>query len=90
MNNTKISVSRSAVLKGWRVPKEGLWRIPLEGYTPSSNINIKTALVKENPLVKLRQELPKNEFINIVNELKTKPELLRYYHAAAGFPTRMT
>ena len=30
MNNTEIKVSISAVLKGWRVPKEGLWRIPLE------------------------------------------------------------
>ena len=27
--NTKVTVSRGAVLRGWRLPKEGLWRIPL-------------------------------------------------------------
>ena len=45
MNNTKIEVSRDAVLKGWRVPKEGLWRIPLEEYTPGANVNTHTRLV---------------------------------------------
>ena len=88
MNNTKIEVSRSAVLKGWRVPKEGLWRIPLENDKPTINKN--TALVREDPLIKLRQAPPKNESINSVYKLKTKPELIRYYHAAAGFPTHPT
>ena len=27
--NTKITVSRAAVLEGWYVPKEKLWRIPM-------------------------------------------------------------
>ena len=30
------------------------------------------------------------EAINNVYELKTTPELIRYYHAAAGFPTQPT
>ena len=31
---------------------------------------------------------PLPDKINNVYELKTKPELIRYYHAAAGFPTK--
>ena len=91
MNNTKITISRSAVLKGWRVPKEGLWRIPLEQYTPGANINTTTVLVKEYQLGTLKKQPPNYyEAVNNVYELKTKPELIRYYHAAAGFPTRPT
>ena len=38
----------------------------------------------------LRNVPPQNEAINNVYELKTKPELIQYYHAAAGFPTQPT
>ena len=33
--NTKITVSRGAVLQGWRVPSKGLWRVPLQRWTES-------------------------------------------------------
>ena len=33
---------------------------------------------------------PKPDSIANVYELKTQPELLRYYHVAAGFPTKPT
>ena len=32
---------------------------------------------------------PKGHILNVY-ELKNKPELVRYYHAAAGFPTQST
>ena len=38
----------------------------------------------------LRNVPPQNEAINNVYEIKTKPELIRYYHAAAGLPTQPT
>ncbi len=33
---------------------------------------------------------PANEAVHNVYELKTQPELIRYLHAAAGFPTKPT
>ena len=34
------------------------------------------------------QLVPDGIAIHNVYELKTQPELVRYYHAAAGFPTK--
>ena len=50
-----------------------------------------TVLVKASP-VKLLQSCPPllPETIANVYDLKTQPELVRYYHAAAGFPTKPT
>ena len=37
-NDIESTTTRGAVLRGWRVPKEGLWRIPIvEGASRSSN-----------------------------------------------------
>ena len=36
------------------------------------------------------QPPPLPDSVSNVYELKTKPELVRYYHAAAGFPTKPT
>ena len=87
--NTKITVSRAAVLEGWYVPHEKLWRIPLVKNV--TNIMKQTVTVTKSP-VQLLQEGPPPPTDKALSayELKTKPELIRYFHAAAGFPTKPT
>ena len=86
MRNTKIATSRAAIMKGWRVPEEGVWRFPL---LPTANAP--TFDSKRSPQEILQAQLPPlPEKILNVYEIKTKPELTRYYHAAAGFPTKGT
>ena len=89
-NDVKITTTRGAVLRGWRVPKEGLWRIPLiEGACRSSNQNTDTAAISFSPQqILLDLPPPTQDIVSNVYEIKTKPELVRYYHAAAGFPTK--
>ena len=93
VNDVVISVSRGAVLRGWRDPKSGLWRIPLLPTIRQdtvNNMNTETVLVNKPPTEFLPQRPPPAEAIANVYELKTQPELVRYYHAAAGFPTKPT
>ena len=87
MTNTKITVSRGAILKGWR-DSDGLWRIPLRKDTGNKNEDY--VVVKKPPTEFLPSRPPPTEAIYNVYELKTQPELIRYYHAAAGFPTKPT
>ena len=86
-NTTKITVSRGSILKGWH-DANGLWRIPL---VPSvKNNNTDTAIVNEPPSQLLPNRRQPSEAIHNVYELPTKAEIIRYYHAAAGFPTKAT
>ena len=88
--NTEIKTTKGAVLRGWRLPYKGLWRIQLDKNAISeSNLNTKTVKAKE-PLSKLLKIQPPtlSQSIDNVYKLKVKPELVRYYHAAAGFPTK--
>ena len=57
--------------------------------TAESNLNNKTVKSKE-PLSNLLRSQPPLplQSINNVYKLKIKPELVRYYHVAAGFPTK--
>ena len=86
---TTITVSRKAEMEGWYVPREKLWRIPLV-----KNVsNVKHQLVAvAKLLLQILQDGPPRPADQIVSayELKTRPELIRYYHAAAGFPTKPT
>lgn len=90
-NDIKIQTTRGAILRGWRVPKEGLWKCMLvKDACKTSNQNTDTACLAVSPQ-QLLMHLPPpatSEAINTVYELKTKPELVRYYHAAEGFPTK--
>ncbi len=52
-----------------------------------NNMNTDTVLVNKPPTEFLPQQPPPTESIANVYELKTQPEIVRYYHAAAGFPT---
>ncbi len=92
-NDVKITVTRGAILRGWRCPLTGLWRIPLCPTIRSdnvTNVNTQTVLIKQPPSEILPKRPPPAEAIANVFELRTQPELVRYYHAAAGFPTKPT
>ena len=92
-NDVKITVTRGAILRGWRCPRTGLWRIPLCPTIRSdnvANVNTQTVLLRRPPSEFLPRRPPPTEAICNVYELKTQPELVRYYHAAAGFPTKPT
>ena len=70
-------------------PTKKMWRIPLvENVT---NIRHQTATVNKSP-AQLLQDGPTPPKDKALSEykLKTKPELVRYFHTAAGFPTKPT
>jgi hypothetical protein len=87
-NNTEITVSRAAILRGWRRPDTKLWRIPLVKHI--TNANTDTILCDCPPSEFLPERPPPTEAVANVYELKTQPELIRYYHAVAGFQTKPT
>ena len=88
--NTEIKTSRGSVLRGWCIPDKGLWRILLDdNVTSESNIDTKTVKAKEPPSNLLRSQPPLPlQSINNVYKLKINPDLVRYYHASAGLPTK--
>ena len=87
-NDTIITVSRGAILRGWMDTKSNLWRIPLVEIVRNNNTD--TIIVNRPPTEFLPERPPPTDAIHNVYELKTQPELVRYYHAAAGFPTKPT
>jgi len=54
------------------------------------NNNMETVIVNQPPTEFLPERPPPIDAIHNVYELKTQPELVRCYHAAAGFPTKPT
>jgi hypothetical protein len=92
VNNVTISVTRGSLLRGWR-DRNGLWKIPLLPTVRQdnvTNVNTNTVLVNKPPTEFLANRPPLADAVYNVYELKTQPELIRYYHAAAGFPTKPT
>ena len=87
--NTKIKMSRAAVLSGYYHEGIQLWRIPLVREATTDDIPaIKT---KTSPHDMLRDAPPLPiEHIGSVYEIKAQPEPVRYYHAAADFRTKLT
>ncbi len=80
-NNTKITVTRAAIFQGWRSNQTKLWHIPLIKHKQINNT--KSVLCNRPPT----EFLP--EIANVY-ELKMQPELVLYYHAVEGFPTKPT
>ena len=55
-----------------------------------SGQNTDTVLVDRPPTEFLKDRPPPIESVFNVYELNKQPEIVRYYHAAAGFPTKPT
>ena len=74
----EIKTTRGTVLWGWRVPREGLWQIPLvKGANQSSNQNTDTAAISKAPQQILQSiPSPTRDVINNVYKLTTKPEFV--------------
>jgi hypothetical protein len=85
-HDTNFKVSRAAILQGWFDKTAYLWRIPLIPVILNSNTD--TVLVNKPPTEFSPDHLPAIEAIHNVYKLKTQPELVRYLHACAGFPTK--
>ena len=93
----KVVTSKSLVLKGWRGIVSTLCRIPLTKQVPgpdSGHVTNRTPGTRPtswdpkncySPLTPSPSETTAN-----VYQLKTKPEVIRYLHAAARFPTEAT
>ena len=67
---------KEAILRGWRDEASGLWRVPLED--PSQP--------EEHVLLTKEVE----EAIGSVYELPSSKQIVRYLHACAGFPAKLT
>ena len=95
-NNTVITVSRGAILRGWRDNNIGLWQTPL--VQDVTNVTTEATLSNKSPQDLLATTAPPAALdtnqtgvdINNVYDLKSTPELVRYCHTAAGFPTQPT
>ena len=89
-------MSKPPVLKGWKDVVSTLWRIPLVKRYPGTNVSQVTSRVPEAraaswdaKIIFLPPPLPPS-IIQNVYQLRTKPEVVRYLHASAGFPTKAT
>ena len=87
--NTTITVSRDAVCRGYFDNKTNLWRLPL--YHRSQSKERRTVATQQSPrTILFNSPAPPTEHIYNTYELQAQPDLIRYYHAAAGFPTKLT
>ena len=84
--NTTLKVSKGAILRGWFEKTANLWQIPLIPVVLNNNTD--TVLVNKQPTEFLPGRTPVIEAISNVYDLKTQPELIRYLHACASFPTK--
>ncbi len=87
-NKTSIIVSRGAILQGWQCKQINLWRVPL--VKDIKNNNTDTVLCDRCPTESSPDRPPPSNTIHNVYELKTQRKLVQYYHAAAGFPTKLS
>ena len=101
----KISVSKEAVLTGWRCPTSNMWCIPLVKCA-ITNDNTQTLLINEkfqpqDPRYTLLTNAQMHEQINAVTAAPTDTinnvykllsieRAVRYLHRAAVFPTKAT
>jgi hypothetical protein len=87
-NDTTITVTKGAILRGWCDNKANLWHIPLVCMV--RNLNTDTVLLKRPPSEFLLNRPDPTEAVHSVYEMKSQPELVQYLHASAGFPTKPT
>jgi hypothetical protein len=86
--DTKVLVTRQAILQGWYDKKVMLWCVPLIPIVFNKNTDM--VFTTKPPTKFLPEQPPPTKAIHNVYELKTQPELIRYLHAAAVFPTKPT
>ena len=86
-NDMVITVTIGAILHGFKCPDK-MWQHPLVDMVRNNNTD--TVIVNRPPIEFLPERPPPTDAIHNVYELKTQPELVGYYHAAAGFPTKPT
>ena len=77
-NDTIITITRDAILRGWWDTDNKLWHIPLVDMVQNQNTN--TIIVNRPVTEILPNHPPTKEAIYNVYELKTTPELVRYHH----------
>jgi hypothetical protein len=86
--DTTVLVMRQAILQGWYDKKAKLWCVPLIPIDLNKNMDM--IFTTKPPTKFLPEQSPPTKAIHNVYELKMQPELIRYLHAAAGFPTKLT
>jgi hypothetical protein len=80
---TTILPTKAAVLTGWRDKLTGLWRVPLRQQV--DNVNTDTQQLSNEQSHAITEEVASN-----VYDLPSTERVIRYLHAAAGFPTKST
>ncbi|KAL7476583.1 hypothetical protein ACHAW6_002434 [Cyclotella cf. meneghiniana] len=83
----KLKIHEEAVIKGWRDPETGLYRIPSKERV--DNLNTDTVLLNKETSDEIQSERPMTtEAVNNVYELPSREKAIQFLHAAAGFPTK--
>ncbi|KAL7503578.1 hypothetical protein ACHAXN_001353, partial [Cyclotella atomus] len=71
------------IWKGWRCRETGLWRVPL--VETVNNVNTDTRLLQPEEMLQAFNQ----QTLSVYN-LQSKSEVVKYLHAALGFPTKET
>jgi hypothetical protein len=87
---SSLNIKGDVVMQGWRCPMTKLWRVPLTN--KMSNINMDTALLSKTATELILKKRPHSEqdMVNSVYELPSTEQVIAWYHAAAGYPTKST
>jgi hypothetical protein len=80
---TKVVPTEQAILTGWRDKQTGLWHFPLK--TTIKNQTTDTSLLSKNDSTMITEEIAAN-----VHDLPSTEQVIKYLHAAAGFPAKPT
>ena len=105
-NSNTIKIDEEAVLRGYRCPRTGLWRVPLQPIITNENVdtllldskcgtqslNLTYSVTSTSQTHEHLKASIKRDANTIYNvyELPSIEQSIRYLHAAAGFPTKAT
>ncbi len=105
-NSNDIHIAATSILQGYRCPRTGLWRVPLQQITRTvkdNTLNLDTPCC--NPALNTKYIVPSTAAVHnhpnassdgqkdtILNvyELPSIEQTIRYLHSAGGFPTKTT